>query len=235
MNADRAPFDRVLGLFAGTVRPMPGDGRPTAIFKQPLTAAVHLSRLGLRGDEQGDPRVHGGPDKALHQYPRAHYTRLAERFPECAAAFVPGAMGENLSTADLGPEEACIGDVYQLGDQVRIQLCQPRRPCWKIDTRFGLDGISAYVADQGLTGWYYRVLRGGPVQVGDPMRLIQRTPGALTLAGFLRLNREHRPDPQALLRAAALPGLNTDWMLRLRDRAAWLRDHVPPGGPPARS
>ncbi len=29
--------------------------------------------VGLEGDEQGDLRVHGGIEKAIHHYPREHY------------------------------------------------------------------------------------------------------------------------------------------------------------------
>ena len=60
--------------------------------------AVNLTTgLGQGGDAQGDRRVHGGPEKAVHYYPAEHYARLAERVPDVAALLVPGVLGENLS------------------------------------------------------------------------------------------------------------------------------------------
>lgn len=220
MNADP-----VLALYVGTVGPMPGDGRPTAIHKQPVLGPLMLDAEGLAGDQHGDPRVHGGPDKALHQYPRDHYRRLAAAFPDLAVRLVPGAMGENLSTATADADRVCIGDVFGLG-AARIQLCQPRRPCWKIDARFDVEGLSVFVAAHGLTGWYYRVLRPGRVAVGDTLELVERQSGALTVEQFLNLNRAHRPQVVDLLRAAALTGLPAAWAERLRNRARWLHDHT---------
>src|SRR3546814_10025695 len=80
------------------------------------------------------------------------YALFAPRFPEIAAQFVPGSIGENFSTDEWTEEEVCIGDVYALGS-ARIQLNQPRSPCWKIDARYGVDGLTQFVADQGVAGW----------------------------------------------------------------------------------
>jgi MOSC domain-containing protein YiiM len=33
----------------------------SAILKSPVNGAIPLARLGLEGDGQADPRVHGGP------------------------------------------------------------------------------------------------------------------------------------------------------------------------------
>ena len=48
-----------------------------------------------------DRRVHGGPEKAVHLYPAAHYARLAARFPEAAGELLPGSLGENISSPSL--------------------------------------------------------------------------------------------------------------------------------------
>lgn len=204
---------------------MPGDGRPTGIFKQPVRGQVRIGVEGLECDAQADRRVHGGPEKALHQFALSGYARLAERFPQLAAAFVPGSIGENLSVAGLDETKVCIGDVYSLGT-ARIQLNQPRTPCWKIDARFGLEGISAFVAAEGLAGWYYRVLEPGDAGPGDELRLIERSSQALSLERFNQLARAHRPPPEELCRAAASPGLAPNWTEKLLARARWLYDNA---------
>lgn len=212
---------RIAALYTGRVQLMPGDSRTTGIFKHPVTGSLQVSVEGLAGDQQADRRVHGGPEKALHHFPVAHYARLADRFPEFAPAFVPGTLGENLSTPALDESNVCIGDVFALGG-ARVQLNQPRRPCWKIDARFGLEGIAAFVEAQGLAGWYYRVLEPGRVQAGDEQRLLDRAHEALTLQQFNALARVHRPHVSDLLRAANLRGLEAGWAERFRARALWL-------------
>ncbi|MFM2187326.1 MAG: hypothetical protein RIR43_1898, partial [Pseudomonadota bacterium] len=53
------------------------DGRTllTAHGKRPVGegAVVSVGPLGLQGDEQADPTVHGGRGKAVYAYPHEHY------------------------------------------------------------------------------------------------------------------------------------------------------------------
>jgi MOSC domain-containing protein YiiM len=48
-------------------------GTRSGIAKTAVLSPVKVEASGLQGDEQGDLRVHGGPDKAVHCYPWAHY------------------------------------------------------------------------------------------------------------------------------------------------------------------
>lgn len=212
----------ILGLYAGQVRPMPGDGRPTAIFKQPQNGPVAIGWEGMDCDVQADRRVHGGADKALHHFPLENHRRLAQQFPELAQQFVAGAIGENIATEGLDEATACIGDVYALGS-ARIQLCQPRSPCWKIDAKFGREGISQYIAEHGIAGWYYRVLTCGEAQAGDDFVLLERNAAAVPLAQLWDATRARRPDPDNLQRIADTPGLTQAWRHKLLQRIDWLR------------
>lgn len=210
------------GLYAGRVVTMPGDSRTTAIFKTPVAGRVAVGHEGLDGDQQADRRVHGGPDKALHHFPAETHARLAARFPDAAATLGPGTLGENLSTVGADETTVCIGDVYALGT-ARVQLCQPRQPCWKIEARHGVEGMTRAIAEAGIAGWYYRVLEPGTVAVGDAIELLDRPPGAPTLAAFWALVHAHRPDPAALLALRHAPGLSPNWWDKLDQRIAWLR------------
>lgn len=211
-----------ISLFIGGIRPLPESGRPTGIYKAPVHAPLQLASEGFAGDQQADRRVHGGPDKAVHLYPSAHYAMLAARFPAAAGQLLPGSMGENIACAELSEADVCLGDIWRLG-AARLQVCQPRSPCWKIDERFGCDGMAAFIAEQRLTGWYWRVLTPGLVAPGDQLLLEQRAADSPILAAAMALCQEHRPDLTELAHLAAVDGIAANWRSKIEQRLAWLR------------
>jgi len=209
-------------LFAGTPVRIDSEGQFSAIWKHPVSGPVWIGGDGLAGDAQADRRVHGGPEKAVHHYAGENYAKLAAAFPQCADALVLGSIGENVSTFGLDETTVAIGDIYQLGAAV-LQVSQPRKPCWKIDARYGQKGITAHIADTGHTGWYYRVLEEGEAAAGDTLRHLERPAGAITLATLWIEWHRHRPDLQQLAALADAPGLTPGWASRIRERVAWLR------------
>ncbi len=217
---------RVDGLFVGRIGLLPGESRGSAIAKQALDAPVRIEIDGLVGDEHADPRAHGGPEKAVHLFPQEHYAALALSFPE-ARHLHPGGLGENISTRGLTEENTCIGDVFELGT-ARLQVAQPRTPCWKIDARCGGEGVAAHVAQHGIAGWYLRVLAPGECVAGDALVHVERPPAAVSLARFNRTVADHRPPLVALERMATAPGLAPDWARRICERIARL---AATGGP----
>jgi len=209
-------------LYLGGIRPLPPENQPTGMFKREHALPVWLGAEGLAGDAQADRRVHGGPEKAFHQYPVGHYARLAAAFPEAAPLLVPGSIGENLSVPGWDETGVCIGDVFRLGD-ARIQVAQPRSPCWKIDRRYGVEGMTQLIAELGLTGWYYRVLEEGEVAAGCAFELLERPAPAVTLARLLELQRAQRPPLDELEALARAPGLAPNFAKKVLDRIDWLR------------
>ena len=216
-------------LFIGGISTLPQSGRPSGIYKQRVSTPLELGFNGFAGDQQADLRVHGGPEKAVHLYPATHYAKLAARFPEAAGWLVPGSIGENISTFDLDESSVHIGDIFRLGS-ARLQVCQPRNPCWKIDERYHTEGMAAFIAEQDLTGWYWRVLEPGRVSPDDCLELAQAA-NAPSLAAAMALWREHRPAPDDLEQLAATPGIAAGWQRNIRERACWLQQqpfHVKP-------
>ncbi|KAB2928317.1 MAG: MOSC domain-containing protein [Dechloromonas sp.] len=211
-----------ISLFIGGIRPLPESGRPTGIYKRPVVAPLHLGPHGFAGDEQADRRVHGGPDKAVHLYPGAHYAALAARFPEAAGQLLPGSMGENIACAELVEGDVRLGDVWRLGE-ARLQVCQPRNPCWKIDERFACEGMAAFIAEQRLTGWYWRVLTAGRVSPGDELLLEHSPVENPTLAEAMSLWQTHRPELAELERLAAVSAIADNWRQKILQRLTWLR------------
>ena len=210
-------------VYTGRIQALPASVRPTAMYKVPISGPVKLDTLGLAGDHHADTRVHGGPDKAVHLYPSGHYAKLAREFPQALTLLTLGNMGENLATAELDEHQVRIGDVWQLGS-AQIQVCQPRNPCWKIDDRFGAEGMAQFIDRHMLTGWYWRVLQPGVVEPIDHLRLIEPNARASSLYEAMRLWREHRPDLDALAQLADTEGMAPNWRDKIVQRIANLKN-----------
>ncbi len=211
--------------FVGSIRPLPESGRPSGIFKQLLTVPGVIGSTGFIDDQQADRRVHGGPEKAIHLYPANHYRQLAERFPEAAPQLLAGSIGENISAVGFDESDVRIGDIWALGS-ARLQVCQPRNPCWKIDERYGVDGMAAYIAEHLLTGWYWRVITEGVYQPGDCLHCEIAAEGAPSLREAMLLWQAHRPDLLRLQQLADTSGISSQWRDKIERRIAMLKTLV---------
>lgn len=195
---------RVDALLTGCAKPYTRPGSFSGIDKQPLNGRVYIGELGLSGDEQGDPRVHGGPDKAVHHYPFEHYARWQEDLGSLPLLQAPGAFGENISTRGLDEENVCIGDQFTLGGAL-LEVSQGRQPCWKLNDRFDVPDMARRVQSTGRTGWYYRVLQAGTATAGNLLELTSRPHPEWPLRCLGRLLFERVLDPAALEPALLLP------------------------------
>lgn len=164
----------------GKVKTTFSTREPSAIYKQIRAGAVAVTRLGCEGDEHAF-ELHGGPEKALLQYSALHYKRWKLELPQSDALFAPGAFGENLVASSANERNVCIGDVVRIG-QVIAQVSGPRQPCYKLNHRFQIKDMSQRSQDLFRTGWFYRVLKEGTIQVGDEMVLLERPNPQWTVA-----------------------------------------------------
>ncbi|SEB76844.1 MOSC domain-containing protein YiiM [Pseudomonas mohnii] len=209
-------------IFAGGLEVLQPEGQRTGMFKRRITGSARVELHGIVGDQHGDTRVHGGPEKALHHYAAQHYGRLAQAFTHSAGQLVAGSLGENISARGLSECSVHIGDVFRIGSSV-VQVSQPRSPCWKINHRFDAEHMSMFVAKERITGWYYRVLQPGFIEVGDRFERLERHTERFSIDQFWRVQLSHRPVIDDLLALAAAPGLADDWKRRLTQRANWLQ------------
>lgn len=219
-----------ISLFIGQsaeLNPEQAPGLISAIHKQPANAPLWCDFLGLRGDEQSDRRHHGGPDRALHHYPAEHYAwwktwQTALGLPVPRTPWLPAAFGENLSGLGLTEAQACIGDVYRLGEAL-IQISQPRSPCFKLNQRFGYSQLSQVMQLSGRCGWLLRVLEEGRVDPQGELTLVDRPYPELTVkrtADILFNQARNEEELQLLLEN---PALSPNW----RQHAAhWLEHGV---------
>ena len=174
------PSGVIIGLYAGKPEQRWSGKPPSAIGKQPVDGPVHIEAQGFTEDSQADLAVHGGPEKAVHHYASEHMTFWRDMFRERAAQFEPGCFGENVSTSGITELNLCLGDTLSIGT-AKVQVCQGRQPCWKLNAHAGLDQMAAQFQKTARTGWYYRVLETGTAGLGDRIELLDRTHADWTL------------------------------------------------------
>ena len=84
-----------------------------------------------------------------------------------------------------------------------------------------------FVAQERITGWYYRVVEPGDIQAGDSIELVERQTDRFSIDEFWQVQLAHRPIVDDLLEVIAIPGLSQDWKRRLGERTKWLQKQVP--------
>ncbi|MBI2749855.1 MAG: MOSC domain-containing protein [Burkholderiales bacterium] len=154
------------------------DGRSilTAIHKTEAQGPVTVKPLGLEGDEQADPSVHGGLDKAVYAYPAEHYAFWREARRQAGVASIDdalphGSMGENLTLSGLLETDVWVGDVLRF-PQCVLRVSQPREPCYKFNAAMGFNTAVKAMGQSGFCGFYLSVDEPGTVQAGDAFELL---------------------------------------------------------------
>jgi MOSC domain-containing protein YiiM len=188
------------------------DGRPrewrTAFVKSAVRGPVWVGTLGLAGDGQADRASHGGTDKAVLAYAAVHYAHWQVELP--GKDWQPGGFGENLTIAGVSEDDVCIGDLWQIGD-VRLEVSQPRQPCWKLCRRWEQPDLVKRVVSTGRSGWYLRVVAEGTLTAGDLLTLLDRPHSEWTVTRVNRLFYGQDADPEAAAHLARLPVLSLSW------------------------
>ncbi|MGY0694630.1 MOSC domain-containing protein [Virgibacillus sp. FSP13] len=192
----------------------------SGIFKNSVTSNVWLGKAGLMGDQVGDTKNHGGPEKALFAYPTVHYDYWRQELDLETIGI--GAMGENLAVDYAEENSVCIGDTYELGDAV-IQVSQPRQPCWKPARRFRIMDFALRIQKSGRTGWYFRVLKEGYIQEKSELHLVERPYPQWTITKCNEVMHVHKKDLKLAGELAACPFLGENWKRTLHKR---LSGHV---------
>ena len=138
-----------------------------------------ITPLGIDGDLQAHPEVHGGPRQAI-------LIIAGETVDDLCARGYPlfyGAMGENLTTRGLAIRDIRIGDQVRAGGAL-LEITKPRGPCSALDV-YGAS-LRNEVYDRkvqerdhtsprwGMSGFYASVIEPGPVREGDMIRVVAK-------------------------------------------------------------
>lgn len=172
---------QLLSIQTGQVRPLMVGGRKlmSAIGKTLVTGAVSVGPLGLAGDEQADPSVHGGLSKAVYALPSEHLTWWQNQRQKHGATLFeetlpPGFLGENLSLQGVLEQDLFIGDCLDFGDAV-LRVTQPREPCGKFNAVMGYKEAAKDMVQSGRCGFYLAVEQAGILQAGTAFRVVPGT------------------------------------------------------------
>lgn len=140
-------------------------------LKRPVSAdTVMVGPVGIDGDEQGDLRAHGGPEKSVYAYTADHFPFWTEAMsPE--QPYGPGSFAENLTIAGIDESGIFIGDIWQWGG-ARIQVCQPRYPCFKMAMATERPKIVKRFLAEARSGIYFRVLETGSAPTAGEIQVI---------------------------------------------------------------
>ena len=169
---------QILSVSVSLAREIDVEGRGvlSGIAKRSVPGSVGVRALGLEGDEQADPSVHGGLSKAVYAYPIEHYpfwqtVRAQARVAAWNAPLPHGFLGENLTLAGLLESQAWVGDVLRFAD-CDLAISEPRFPCFKLDAVMGFNQATRLMVESGWCGFYLAVRTPGTLQAGERFTLV---------------------------------------------------------------
>lgn len=160
----------------------------SGIDKHPVPDAVRIDvpgwgDSGLAGDSICDKPNHGGPDQAVYAYAREDLDVWAAALGRPLRA---GLFGENLTTVGVDVTGAVIGERWQVGDELVLQVTCPRIPCVTFAAQMGEDGWIKRFTRAAVPGAYLRVLRPGSVRAGDEIVVTDRPDSPATIGVSFR-------------------------------------------------
>jgi MOSC domain-containing protein YiiM/ferredoxin-NADP reductase len=177
----------------------------SAIYKQSRDGPVFVGVTGLEADEHA-AAFHGGTERAVHQYNPDHYPDwTVEKHVPKPQLYEVGSFGENISTTNMNEYNVCIGDVYQLGNEVLLEVSEPRHPCYKLNARFQWPRMLKRTIQSGRSGWNMRVLHTGHICRGDTMKLLKRPHPEWSIINVQRITRGKEVNLRLLSECTQLP------------------------------
>ena len=173
---------RVLSVNLATARPLRVGDRTvmSAIGKRAVAGDVSVRPMGLStaavADEQADPSVHGGLDKAVYAYPSEHIpfwrtVRAQARVSLWDEELPPGFLGENLTISGLQESGAWVGDLLRF-PRCTLAVQAPRQPCSKFSAVMGFGQAAKLMVQSGYCGFYLAVREPGLIAAGEPFELV---------------------------------------------------------------
>ncbi|WP_411102231.1 MOSC domain-containing protein [Streptomyces sp. cmx-4-9] len=204
----------LISVNTGRARPVDQadpDSARTGIGKRPVAGPVRVlapgpqdSGLGsgLEGDAVCDRRHHGGDHQAVYAYAREDLDRWEA---ELGRELPAGLFGENFTTSGIDLNTARLGDRWQVGADLVLEVASARIPCQTFQKALGEPGWVRRFTAGARPGAYLRVIRPGSVSPGDPIEIVHRPDHEVTVQLWFRaFTTERSLLPQTLAAGAAM-------------------------------
>ncbi|MBI1258093.1 MAG: MOSC domain-containing protein [Chloroflexi bacterium] len=208
---------QLISVNVGKPQPIKAKSGMTGIYKQPQSAPVRVTQLGLANDAIIDVENHGGIDQAVYIFGTPDYEWWSS---ELQRELAPGTFGENLTLTELVSADYNIGDRFQVG-AVLLEVTSPRVPCVTLATRMGDPQFVKKFAKAERFGLYCRVLEIGSVTVGDPVTVERYSGETMSALEMFRLFYSQDYD-EAILRRALKAPLHAVTRVEYEERLAQL-------------
>jgi MOSC domain-containing protein YiiM len=195
---------------------VPGTARgkvTTGIYKHAVDGPVEVLATGLTGDGQGDTVNHGGPLKTVYAYAAEDYDYWRQQEGLAIPEF--GWFGENLTVAGAPSDAVHVGDIWEVGS-VRLQVTEPRSPCYKLDHKVGIPRFASRFQRSGRVGFYLRVLTEGSLNTGASVTLASSDSGTMTVRQLSDFRHYGTGGPSMAARVLGLDDVGPEWQRRAR-------------------
>ncbi|MBM9465815.1 MOSC domain-containing protein [Nakamurella leprariae] len=188
----------VRSVNVGAASTVGSRGRVTGIDKRPVDGPVGVRAPGprgvglggLAGDTICDLAHHGGDDQAVYAYAREDLD-VWQR--ELGRPLSDGGFGENLTTAGLDVNDCLIGERWQVGRTLELEISDVRIPCRTFADFLAERAWVRRFTERGAPGAYLRVLTPGSVRAGDAITVLSRPDHGVTVRTAFRAQMD-RPD-----------------------------------------
>lgn len=139
-------------------------------YKKEIQKELYITKDGVRNDEQGDKKNHGGVDRAVCIYLENSYKFLEDKYSiklnECS-------FGENITLQNFNDSDIYVGDIFSCGETL-LEVSQPRIPCFVISYITKVENLTKKLVEDCKTGFLLRVIKEGSVLQTDSFKLEKR-------------------------------------------------------------
>ena len=133
----------------------PGHREPMQL----VSSATLITGVGMEGDKHAE-------SKSFRQL------LLADKEALDAVGVTPGTIKENLTVEGLNVMDLPEGSQLRLGTSAVLEITKICEPCFRMDEI--RDGLKQEL--EGRRGMVARVVQGGTIRVGDPIRVEETEP-----------------------------------------------------------
>jgi MOSC domain-containing protein YiiM len=193
-----------------------GEAWTSAYRKKTVSGAVYVDKLHIEGDEQASKKYHGGIHRPVLMYAAAHYgiwkNELDRDLPF-------GSFAENFTVEGLDEETVCIGDIFQIGETLQLQVSQPRQPCNQIYMAPGIEEIVKRIKANHRSGWYLRVLQEGYAEAGMPIQRLEQPFPEWTISRLHEVMSNRKRRKQEASELSEIEALEPGWRRKLAEAA----------------